>query len=192
MTKFKKDDKVRIKDGVIDEINNAYNHVPYAIRFKNGSYGSFIEEDLELIAPEEPTHPITPENIEEVLIYNDFHGTLITSSRISLSKSVHIYFDNPRWLQHLEVETGKLKGLPMPKHEPHWVIVKDGVEIGKIVASKIEFNHNPDNKSHLYHLCINELIPNAYAYSPLQYKGEESDFTILFNDGSVAYAKWVK
>ncbi len=62
---------------------------------------------------------ITPENIEEVLRYND-----ISPSQASVrnncvqwfgedhGNSVNCYFNSPTWLAHLELETGKLKSLP--------------------------------------------------------------------------------
>jgi len=62
---------------------------------------------------------ITPENIEEVLRYND-----ISPSQASVrnncvqwfgedhGNSVNCYFNSPTWLAHLELETGKLKPLP--------------------------------------------------------------------------------
>ncbi len=63
---------------------------------------------------------ITPENIEEVLRYNN-----ISPSQAIVRKHncvqwfdadhggyVNCYFNSPTWLAHLELETGKLKPLP--------------------------------------------------------------------------------
>lgn len=66
---------------------------------------------------------ITPENIEGVLRYNDIpqskYSVLTSCVRWYSCKcsdgadySIDCHFKSPRWLDHLELETGKLKPLP--------------------------------------------------------------------------------
>ncbi len=59
-----------------------------------------------------PDQPITPENIQEVLEYNG-----IDKKRYGIEVNVEygeliLSFKNERWLEHLQVELGKLKPLP--------------------------------------------------------------------------------
>lgn len=196
MTEFKLGDEVVICNGsIIGELDN---DGEYFIEFHGGDASYIKASCIKPSEPEEPTQPITKENIREVLEYNDIFDFSCTDYCLykkifcNRSNESSINFANPKWLQHLEVEVGKLKGLPMPKHEPHWVITKDGVEIGKIIASKQTFWGESLYEN--FYKDIDKLIPikERPSIKPDQRKDKESDFTILFEDGSIAYAKWVK
>lgn len=77
-------------------------------------------------------HPITKDNIVEVLEYNGFdnygqyyriyeHYIIWHYNKDDVSeedsKQVIIYFNNNKWLEHLELETGKLNPIPKPKFD---------------------------------------------------------------------------
>lgn len=68
----------------------------------------------------------------------------------------------------------------LPK--PHWEV--DGVDLN---LNQGLWRVDLEGK-HLFY----EHFDNWAAFRPWQYVGEESDFTILYKDGSVKYAKWIK
>ena len=72
---------------------------------------------------EEEFEPITPKNICEVLKYNGIHSDRYYVTEAAVVVGVHLYnekqetyhhfyFTAPNWLQHLELEVGRLSPLP--------------------------------------------------------------------------------
>lgn len=83
----------------------------------------------------EEFEPITKDNIAEVLEYNGISQDWFSLSKNRISYhwtstnniavySSSMFFDNPKWLEHLEVEFGKLK--PLPKKSNPFDVVKIG------------------------------------------------------------------
>lgn len=147
--KFKVGDKVRVikqveflsiaefgKDAVIDEDigNNQYlisfNHP------KTGKYCFRVTNDqIELI--EEDHEEITPENLTEVLRYNGIDGfnVKVCDGNIYFEnihyksiKRLVLDEENSKWLQHLELEVGKLK--PLPKKKKKLTLEEALIELG--------------------------------------------------------------
>ena len=71
---------------------------------------------LEIISEEQEYEPITLRNIREVLEFNKVPSNLYNLYDYDYLELVKdpcdIDFRNPRWLQHIEVEFGKLNPLP--------------------------------------------------------------------------------
>lgn len=68
----------------------------------------------------------------------------------------------------------------LPK--PHWEV--DGCFL---MYNMCGLNHAQYN-----FLRHNDIFDDFETYMPTQFIGKESDFTILYKDGSVKYAKWIK
>lgn len=102
---------------------------------------------------------ITPENIEEVFRYNDLLGFEYRKyeSYICLNyfkdgvdikdcQMITIFFNNPNWLQHIELETGKLK--PLPKFDFKQYLIDNGFEGMKwIIRGKLSLLPNSENNN---------------------------------------------
>ena len=137
INKFKIGDKVRLKEDFIEK--------DYSKLRLLSDYLEFTIEEYE---------EITPENIAEVLEYNGItnckkenypHGSFV------ITPSFTIGLDHSNWLQHLELELGKLKPLPKKK-EP--TLKEALVELGfKKVSSETVgwlYNHEKNRIS----ICI--------------------------------------
>jgi len=142
-TTFKVGDRVRILSDAIDTVNKVTVVKSHNVKSAIGCIGIIVEgrtntsklrvaelpnecysdyfcswyyrdDQLELI--EEEHEPITPENIEEVLKYNGVQNWQVCKYVNGVENDILlILFDNPKWLQHLELEVGKLKPLPKKK-----------------------------------------------------------------------------
>lgn len=274
--KFKVGDKVKvISDTSFAEVRRLrigsvgnVTHVGYGTRWyitvrftDNVEYGYFLEE-LELVVEEH--EEITPDNIAEVLEYNGIKKWIWYPDGINIDYKINIQFSNPKWLQHLELEVGKLKPLPKKKEptfenalielgfefkddtdasrentyirkyvnvvnwariaranqrwdesseliyttkeqlakdiaafeekhkfRPHWSLVDDGghgKEIGRIYRDEIKEKVNSGLL--VVGAVLRTLFMNYEHSQPYQYINKESDFVILFKDGSLVKAFW--
>lgn len=66
---------------------------------------------------------------------------------------------------------------PIPQFRPHW-LSDDGIEM---YADDVDIDEN-----NCYH-----FVGNFVKYSPLQHINKESDFGMLFRDGSHMWARWI-
>lgn len=87
------------------------------VEIKQSNTDSCVSEKSEPIENIEQFEEITKDNIKKVLDYNMIKFVLVASNgiRVQLANGdplLQVYFENPKWLQLLELETGKLKRLP--------------------------------------------------------------------------------
>lgn len=104
------------KIGFIESISPKNRIAVHGLPDECGCSWFYESSFLELI--EEKYEPITPENIEEVLKYNGVQNWQVCKYVNGVENDILlILFDNPKWLQHLELEVGKLKLLPKKKEQ---------------------------------------------------------------------------
>jgi len=130
--KFKVGDKVKVLRegscknfvGNILEIGKNDNFDTVAIRGDGISICIVKLNEIEPVVEE--YEPITPDNIAEVLKYNGINNFKIESTDsgmaiyfldISGMRISAIRFDHSKWLEHIELDTGKLKPLPKKKEQ---------------------------------------------------------------------------
>lgn len=83
------------------------------------------------VAKSTPSQPITPENIEEVLEYNWIDKSRYDVGKFGIEVNVEygeliLSFKNESWLEHLQVEFGKLD--PLPAFNFNQYLIDNGVD----------------------------------------------------------------
>ena len=114
---------------------------------------------------------ITKSNIAEVLKFNKISNWVVETHfkkdkncialdaayEVITNGDMDIHLDNPNWLAHLEIETGKLKALPQFDFFPYFA------------KSGFDFNHDPQYQT------IEIITKQARIYSSCKQSSENAD-----------------